>query len=89
MKKLRSNECGEKGKLKTCEVRLRTKEGQIVPISLNASIIFNKDREVATIGFFHDLREDLKIKSELEKDVKKDLPGTTPTGAQPLLSSPL
>jgi two-component system NtrC family sensor kinase len=33
---------------------------------LNASIIYDKGREVATIGFFHDLREDLRIKSELE-----------------------
>jgi two-component system NtrC family sensor kinase len=66
MKKLRSSECGEEGKLKTCEVGLRTKDGEIVPISLNASVIYNKGREVATIGFFHDLREDLRIKSELE-----------------------
>ena len=66
MNKLRSHECGEGGKLKACEVGLRTKDGEIVPISLNASIIYNKGREVATIGFFHDLRDDLRIKSELE-----------------------
>jgi PAS domain S-box-containing protein len=66
IKKLRSNECGEAGKLKACEVGLRTKDGEIVPISLNASLIYDKGREVATIGFFHDLREDLRIKSELE-----------------------
>lgn len=66
MKMLRSKECGEVGKLKACEVGLRTRDGEIVPISLNASIIYDKEREVATIGFFHDLREDLKIKSELE-----------------------
>ncbi len=66
MKKLRSKECGEGGKLKACEVGLRTKDGKIVPISLNASIIYDKGREVATIGFFHDLREDLEIKRELE-----------------------
>lgn len=66
MKKLRSEECGEVGKLKTCDVRLRMKSGETVPISLNASIIYDKGREVATIGFFHDLREDLEIKRELE-----------------------
>ena len=66
MKKLRSKECGEEGKLKTCEVGLRTKDGEIVPISLNASIIYDKGREVATIGFFHDLRDELRIQSELE-----------------------
>lgn len=66
MKKLRSKECGEAGKLKACEVRLRMKSGETVPISLNASIIYDERREVATIGFFHDLREDLEIKRELE-----------------------
>jgi PAS domain S-box-containing protein len=66
MTKLRSSECGEAGKLKACEVSLRAKSGEIVPISLNASIIYDEGQEVATIGFFHDLREALEIKRELE-----------------------
>jgi len=41
--------------------------GEIIPIKLNASIIYEKDREVATIGFFHDLREQLRMKDELQK----------------------
>jgi PAS domain S-box-containing protein len=66
MKKLRSREYGEAGKLKACEVNLCTKSGETIPIRLNASIIYDEGQEVATIGFFYDLREDLQIKRELE-----------------------
>jgi signal transduction histidine kinase len=34
---------------------------------LNASIIYENGEEVATIGFFHDLREELRMKEELGK----------------------
>lgn len=67
MKKLRSEQHGGVGKLKTYHTDLIGKEGKKVPISLNAAIVYEGEKEVATIGFFHDLREELKIKKELEK----------------------
>ena len=67
MRKLRSEEYGGKGKLKTYHVDVLAKSGERIPISLYASIIYEEGREVATIGFFHDLRERLRINSELEK----------------------
>lgn len=67
MKKLRSEDYGGKGKLKSCKVEVLTKEGQTIPISLNASIVYEGEKEVATIGFFHDLREKIRMKRELEK----------------------
>jgi two-component system, NtrC family, sensor kinase len=67
MRNLRSEEYGGKGKLKLYQTDVITKYGEIIPIKLNASIIYEKDREVATIGFFHDLREQLRMKDELEK----------------------
>ncbi len=66
MKKLRSNDHGGKGKLKSYIVDVKGKNGNIIPISLNASIVYEEEREVATIGFFHDLRETIKMKKELE-----------------------
>jgi signal transduction histidine kinase len=44
-----------------------TKHGEIVPISLNAAIVYENGEEAATIGFFHDLRDQLRMKAELEK----------------------
>ena len=67
MRKLRSEEYGEKGKLKSYQVDVLRKDSEIIPISLNAAIVYEEDKEIATIGFFHDLRESLRIKRELEK----------------------
>ena len=67
MRKLRSEDYGGKGKLKSYQVNVVNKDSEPVPISLNASIIYEEGQEVATIGFFHDLREQLQMKDELEK----------------------
>ena len=67
MRNLRSEEYGGKGKLKLYQTDVITKHGEIIPIKLNASIIYEKGREVATIGFFHDLREQIRMKDELQK----------------------
>ena len=67
MKKLRSDDHGGKGKLKSYIVDVLGKNGENIPISLNASIVYEEEREVATIGFFHDMRETIRMKKELEK----------------------
>lgn len=67
MRRLRSDECGGKGKLKSYKTEVLGKNGEIIPISLNASIVYEDEREVATIGFFHDMRDTIKMKKELEK----------------------
>jgi two-component system NtrC family sensor kinase len=67
MRNLRSDEFGGKGKLQSYQVDVISKEGEIIPIFLNASIVYENGREIATIGFFHDLREELQIKEELDK----------------------
>lgn len=67
MEKLRSEKYGGKGKLKSYQVDIQRKDGEANPVSLNAAIVCEGNREVATIGFFHDLRETLRMKEELEK----------------------
>ena len=67
MRILRGEEYGGKGKLKTYHTDALAKSGERIPISLYAAIIYEDDREVATIGFFHDLRDRLRINAELEK----------------------
>ena len=56
MKKLRSEDYGGKGKLKSLQIEVLRKNGEPVPISLNAAIVYEGDKEVASIGFFHDLK---------------------------------
>jgi PAS domain S-box-containing protein len=66
MKDLRSDDYGGKGRLTTYHVNVVAKNGEEIPISLYAHIIYENGREAATIGFFHDLRQRIKIRKELE-----------------------
>jgi two-component system, NtrC family, sensor kinase len=67
MRNLRGPDHGGVGKLKKYHVMIVGKDGQKIPISLYASLIYEGEEEVATIGFFHDLRERIHIQQELEK----------------------
>ncbi len=67
MKKLRSDAYGGKGKLKSYEVTMLRKDGGTIPIRLNAAIVYEGDKEIASIGFFHDMTEELEMKANLEK----------------------
>ncbi len=67
MRNLRGPDYGGHGKLKNYHVSVLGKTGQTIPISLYASIIYEHGREVATIGFFHDLRDRIHMQAELEK----------------------
>jgi len=67
MAKLRSDQHGGPGKLKSYQIDVQRKDGTLIPISLNAAIIYEDGQETATMGFFHDLRESLRIKKELEQ----------------------
>ncbi len=67
MRRLRSEKYGGKGKLKSHHLDLKGKDSQSVPVRLNASIVYKDDREVATIGYFRDLRETIQMEKDLEK----------------------
>lgn len=67
MRKLRSEDYGGPGKLKSYQVDIQRKDGEIIPISLNASIVYEGSTEVATIGFFRDLREEIRMRKNLER----------------------
>ena len=67
MEVLRSEEYGGPGKLRAYQVEVVHKSGERIPISLNAAIVYENNTEVATIGFFHDMREIMRMKDELEK----------------------
>lgn len=67
MSRLRSDDYGGKGKLKSLECNLLRKDGSSVPISLSAAIVYEGDKEVSTVGFFYDLREKKAMEAELDK----------------------
>jgi PAS domain S-box-containing protein len=67
MRDMRSEAFGGVGKLKKYWITAKGKDGVEIPISLYASIIYDDGLEVASIGFFHDLREEIHMKQKLEK----------------------
>lgn len=67
MARLRSEDHGGIGKLKGYPVNVVTATGETIPIRLYASIVFEGHQEVATIGFFHDRRERLRMEKEMER----------------------
>ncbi len=67
MRDMRSDDFGGRGKLKKYHITARGKDGTPIPISLYASIIYEGELEVASIGFFHDLREEIHMQQKLEK----------------------
>ncbi|MFO7839540.1 MAG: ATP-binding protein [Desulfosalsimonadaceae bacterium] len=68
MRMLLSEEYGGVGKLKSYHIDGKHKNGELIPISLNASTVYDAEgKTAATIGFFHDRREEIRMQKELEK----------------------
>ncbi len=60
MKILRDERMGGKGKLHLTRFTLINAQGEEIPVDLTAAIIYEGDKEAATVGLFNDLREKLK-----------------------------
>jgi PAS domain S-box-containing protein len=68
MEKIRSPEYGGVGRLNSFRIVHRNKMGELIEGNLSAAIIHNeKGEEVATVGIFTDLREQLLMARELQE----------------------
>jgi PAS domain S-box-containing protein len=65
MRMLRSTSHGGVGHLEQTRREIRAKSGQLVPVNMTASIIYEDGREVATVGIFSDLRDRIRIEQRL------------------------
>lgn len=65
MRMLRSTSYGGVGRLEQTRREVRTRSGEIVPVSITASVIYEGDREVATVGIITDLRERIRMEQRL------------------------
>lgn len=71
MKKLRDERWGGRGRLEVQRREIVTVRGDVVPVSMTASIIYEDGDEVATVGVFTDLRERISVERQLNE--AKDL----------------
>lgn len=65
MKKLRSDDFGGKGRITNARAEIISRTGERIPVSLSASIIFEGNRESATVGLFTDLRDRISLERKL------------------------
>ena len=67
MKKLRSLDYGGVGKLHTTEMTIINSSGEEIPVEMNASVIYQDGKEVATMGIYNDLRPKIEIEKKLKE----------------------
>ena len=65
MRMLRSTSYGGVGRLEQTRREVRIANGETVPVSMTASIVYEDGREVATVGILTDLRERIRMEQRL------------------------
>ncbi|MHB8874641.1 MAG: PAS domain S-box protein [Myxococcaceae bacterium] len=65
MARLRSPDFGGKGRLTITRQEITSKTGELVPVNMTASIVYEGEREAATVGIFTDLRDKLQLERKL------------------------
>ncbi len=65
MRMLRSMSYGGVGRLEQTRREIVNKSGDLVPVNMTASMIYEEGEEVATVGIFSDLRERIRIEQRL------------------------
>ena len=65
MSQLRGPEHGGRGRLSVCRHDVVHRSGQLVPVNMTASIVYEGGREVASVGIFTDLRDRMELERKL------------------------
>ncbi|HZS41147.1 MAG TPA: PAS domain S-box protein [Polyangia bacterium] len=71
MSELRAPDHGGSGRLEPSRRDIVTKDGELVPVSLAASIVYEDGREIASVGILSDLRDRLRIEQRLAQAQEK------------------
>ena len=72
MEKMRSDKHGPYGKLNPTSMSVTTKDGEVIPVTLSASLITIDGKEIGSGGVFTDMREFLRVRKDL-KDTRLQL----------------
>ncbi|MDD5762959.1 MAG: PAS domain S-box protein [bacterium] len=66
-----AEEFGGRGKLQNFETKVVSSTGELIPIRISCELLYEGDREIGTIGFFHDISGRLALQNHLaESEVK-------------------
>ncbi len=64
-KKIYSYQYGGPGQLVLFETVVLSSTGELIPVEVSASLIYENDQEVGTVGFFRDLRERHQLREKV------------------------
>jgi PAS domain S-box-containing protein len=67
MRRLRGEGYGGRGRLEIIRKEALAKSGELVPVNLTAAIIYEDDREAASVSIFRDLRERVRMEEKLSQ----------------------
>jgi len=67
MRKMKSKDFGPEGKLNPTSMNITARNGEVIPITLTASLITIEGEVVGSVGIFTDMREILRMQKELEE----------------------
>jgi two-component system, NtrC family, sensor kinase len=67
MRDLRKGKMGGRGRLHMAQVTILNARGEEIPVELSASIIYEGDKEIATMGIYNDLRPRLAVEKSLKE----------------------
>jgi two-component system NtrC family sensor kinase len=67
MREMRKGKRGGIGKLPLTKVNILNVKGEVIPVEVTASIIYEQKKEVATMGIYNDLRDRLAVEKALKE----------------------
>jgi two-component system NtrC family sensor kinase len=67
MKELRDESNGGKGKLPIRKTKIINSNNEEIHVEMTAAIIYKDDKEIATMGIYHDLSEKLEVERKLKE----------------------
>jgi two-component system, NtrC family, sensor kinase len=89
MKDLRSAEFGGPGLLVKREFLLLDKNGWEIPVYISASILYDEEKEIGSVGVFTDLREKRELEKQLMRTEKLSSLGKMAAGIAHEINQPL
>ena len=89
MKDLRSAEYGGPGFLEKREFLLLDKNGWEIPVYISASILYDEEKEIGSVGVFTDLREKRELEKQLLRTEKLSSLGKLAAGIAHEINQPL
>ena len=70
MKWIRSEEYGEPGHVESLREVVISSSGEMIPVEISAALVLDEEEEIATVGIFTDLRQQVQMEERLQQAIE-------------------